>query len=136
MSEQTEQALRNWTQIDDDGGRTDAAQEHFDDFGRWYDIDVAAEGNRVLGLMLGVGIEPDSPIAAVMAAVATQAAEGAFASVAAALGISAWALELAVAHWYEDQDDPPPPVSAARLLELVAEGGSCLRQHLAAGAPA
>jgi hypothetical protein len=131
MSKETERRLRKWRELSDDEC-LDATGDHLREFGRWYDFQVSAEGLRILKLMLE-GDDADASadaardplewvaIEAVLDAVASVSKDGAFASVAAALGVDADNLQDAVTAWYEGQDNLPPPVSPAQLIELIAE---------------
>lgn len=119
MSKETEEILRNWEKTDEDVG--DTLHRHFGEFGRWEWLDVNAEGLRVWNLMFEEAAETFSPIDDLISAVAGQAASGAYAAMAAALGVRADALELAVAEWSEKQDCPPPPAGPEGLMLKVAE---------------
>ncbi len=86
--------------------------------GRWQWCEIANEARRVWNLMFSDTVEKDSAMDAVWTAAAAQAADGAYAAVAAALGVDCIALRDAVEPWLLKQDSPPPPISPQRLLEL------------------
>ena len=96
----------------------DALHEYMIDYGRWHWCDIADEARRVWNLMFFDTVEKDSAMDAVWTAAAAQAADGAYAAVAAALGVDCFALREAVEPWLYAQDSPPPPISPQRLLEL------------------
>ena len=108
----------------------DAVQHQMRDFGRWDWVEVAEEGRRLWNRINDQEAEQDSPVAAVLDAVAAQAAHGAFAAVAAALGVPAAALEVAVARWYENQDQPPVAVAVDQLISSCGSGAFQPRPHL------
>jgi len=125
MSATTEAALRGW-ENDDRGDTPDDLHCHFNDFGRWDWCEIATEARRVWNMMfsgklLDEDVQDDSPMDGVWGAAAAQASHGAFAAVAAALGVPARALELSLAEWYENQDNPPPPITPEELLKRCAE---------------
>ena len=119
MSEQTEAKLRNWAR--DDAVTDDDMHRHMRDFGRWDWCEIADEGRRIYGVMFGEEVESGSAVDAIIGGVSAQAADGAWAAVAAALGVDAEDVRMAVADWYEKQDATPPPVSPDRFMELIAE---------------
>ena len=96
----------------------EALHEYMIDYGRWHWCDIADEARRVWNLMFFDTVEKDSAMDAVWTAAAAQAADGAYASVAAALGVDFFALRDAVEPWLYAQDSPPPPISPQRLLEM------------------
>ncbi|MFA5186965.1 MAG: hypothetical protein WC551_10835 [Patescibacteria group bacterium] len=119
MSDATESRLLDW-----ENPNTETlcdAHFHMKDFGRWDWVDVSDEGVRIWNLMFDDNIESLSAADSVFSAIAAQSAEGAFNAVAAALGVDPEALKLVAACWYENQDDLPPPVSAEKFMEMVAE---------------
>lgn len=96
----------------------DALHTHMTDWDRWHWCDIADEARRVWNLMFCDTVEKDSAMDAVWTAAAAQAADGAFAAVAAALGVDRFALREAVEPWLYAQDSPPPPITPQRLLEM------------------
>ena len=127
MSEQTEKALLRWEEgdslIDHD------LHVHFTEFGRWYWPEVSDEAVRVENLMFGSDIHEESPRADVYHAACAQASNGAMSAMAAALGLELEVVGLALAPWFENQDNPPPAVSAARFMELCAESKEWLANY-------
>lgn len=117
MSKETEDRLKSWDS--ESAVPLDDMTVHMNDFGRWSWYDIAEEGRRISNLMFDEDVESDSPADAVIHGVAVQAAKGVFAAVAAALGVSAQAFEMAMEPWYEDQDDHPKPMSPEKLVEEV-----------------
>lgn len=122
----TEAALLRWYESESDV--CDDLHRHFEAFGEWDWLDVSDEARRVFNLMFpGLyeqgPVEEFSPIDGVWTAAAAQAAHGAFAAVAAALGVDARALEAAVQPWYEagPHNTAPPPISAQAFVALVQE---------------
>jgi hypothetical protein len=105
-----------------DYGISDEMHQHFTMFGRWNWCEIADEGRRVLNERFGGEVEQDSPTDIVLSAVAAQAWEGAFAAVAAMLGIEhVMALQLVAYAWYDHKDNLPPPISIEELRRRVAE---------------
>ena len=99
----------------------EALHEYMIDYGRWHWCDIADEARRVWNLMFCDWVEKDSAMDAVWTAAADQAADGAYAAVAAALGVDRIALRDAVEPWLIKQDSPPPPISPQSLLELCSD---------------
>ena len=124
MSNETENALKDWQNEARDSG--DDLHHHFSEYGRWDWCEISDEARRVWNLMFDEDIDDDSPKDGVWTAAAAQAAEGAFSTVAAALGVDAKAFQMAIAPWYENQDEPPPAVTAERLIELCNEESAWL----------
>jgi hypothetical protein len=114
----TNEELKSWTESDD---FADEVHEYFEKWGRWDLGDIADEAERLMGAVLDLEIERDSPISAVIHGAVAQAEHSAYAAMAAALGVDASVLSGTVAKWSEHQDDMPPPVTAARLMEMVEE---------------
>lgn len=98
---------------------SDTLFQHFEQFDRWDWCEVAEEGRYVNRLMFGDSIDPDAPRAAVLSAVAACAAQGAFAAMAAALGVGVNALMAVMMEWYESQDAPPSPVTLDELMNAI-----------------
>ena len=118
------ESILNWEASDKDTGNE--LHIHFDNVGRWDWCEVADEGKRVYGAMFGDEVEDGSVIAGVISAVAAQASHGAYMAMAAALGLPAHSLRIAVATWSEKQDDLPPAVT---FEELRAEIEHMERVH-------
>jgi hypothetical protein len=121
MSDETEKALLDWENDDDEHCPSNDLHIHFEEFGRWNWVDIAEEARRIHNLMFNDHVEDGSPVDGLWNAVAAQAAHGAYCSVAAALGVDAKSLFYVIASWYENQDAPPPPVTADKLIELCKE---------------
>lgn len=118
MSVETEAALKDWQ--NDERCVLDDLIRHFEDgFGRWDWCEIAEEARRVHNLMFHDDVEDESPTDCLWSAVAAQANHGAYAAVAAALGVDRGALERAVARWEENQDNPPAPVSPHIFMMMV-----------------
>ena len=93
---------------------------HFEKFGRWYWPEISAEAVRMLSLVVCAEVEEESPIDSIISAASAQAADGAIAAVAAALGVDKDALEITVNAWYETLDqDLPSPVGFDGLAAAV-----------------
>ena len=129
MSTETENALLSWYDTEDDV--CDALHDHFVNLDRWEWCEIADEARRVWNLMFKDEVEMHSPMDAVWTAAAAQASYGAFAAVAAALGVKTFALQEAVAPWMENQNSPPHPIPAERLMELCEEATTNRRRLLA-----
>lgn len=128
MSKETEEALRDWQNIDRDPA--DDLHRHFGEYGRWDWCEISDEARRVWNLMFPDNeVHENSPIDGVLGAVAAQASHGAFAAVAAALGVNTDALELAVSYWYEGQDEPPKPITPEELLHRCVESKAWLNSR-------
>jgi len=122
-----EQHLVEWETNDRDTG--DDLHRYFEDeFGRWDWCEIYEEGIRINNLMFDDVVEDFSPLGNIFAAVAAQASHGAFAHIAACLGVDKDALRLAVSEWSEDQDNLPAPIGAERLLESCAKQAEWLRE--------
>ena len=131
MSKKTEETLKNWENGEND--ISDDIHHHFNDFGRWNWCDIYREGSRVWNLMFpDEPISEDSAVEAIFSGIAAQAEAGAFAQVAAALGVDAEALRMTASEWGEDQDNLPPPVGPEKFMERISEDKEWLRK-LAAG---
>ena len=115
MSRMLSNRLDGRIPVDDVG---DILHDYMIDYGRWHWCDIADEARRVWNLMFCDWVEKDSAMDAVWTAAAAQAADGAYAAVAAALGVDRFALREAVEPWLYAQDNPPPPISPQRLLEM------------------
>lgn len=125
MSADSEKVLLDWESDDRDPG--DDLHRHFEDYGRWDWCDISDEGRRVWNLMFNDEIEEWSPQDGVFSAIAAQASHGAFAAVAAALGVDMEALRHAAAEWYENQDNLPPPVSPEQFMAKCVEAAQWLK---------
>lgn len=123
----TDDELRGWEASDSDIG--DDLHVHFGKWGRWDWCDTAEEARRVYNVMFKESVEDGSAIDAVISAAVAHADGMAYEAMAAALGLNASALRVTVAEWAEKQDSPPPPVSAARLVEMVAETQESFRSY-------
>lgn len=99
----------------------EAMHNYMIEHGRWHWCEIADEARRVWNLMFYDTVEKDSAMDAVWTAAADQAADGAYAAVAAALGVDRIALRDAVEPWLIKQDSPPPPISPQSLLELCSD---------------
>ena len=126
MSDETERALRNW-EPNSKIALEEILHEHLQSLDQWDWCDISDEGNRAWEMALKIPVEEWSPIDGILSAVAAQASHGAFAAVAAALGVDARALENAIAPWYENQRDLPPPVGIAGLGEEISASEEYLR---------
>ncbi|OSM07674.1 hypothetical protein [Magnetofaba australis] len=112
----SDEIIKAWRERDDP---LDDIIRHFtDDFARWDWCDVADEGRRICNLMFDLDIEKHSPFDGIFAGVAAQANHGAINAMAAALGVDGRVLYLALAHWSEEQDNPPQPVTFDALMEM------------------
>ena len=99
---------------------SDELYNHFEHtFGRWYWCDIGDEAQRIYELATGCEAEEGSLLNSLFNASAAQGEHGAYAAVAAALGLDAKALRMVVATWYENQDALPPPVSFSKLKKLI-----------------
>ena len=88
------------------------------DFGRWPYEEIADEARRVWNLMFHDQVQKGSAMDAVWTAAAAQAADGAYAAVASAIGVEGYGLREAVEPWLLNQDSPPSPISPQELFEL------------------
>ena len=114
----TEKDLAEWATNDRDTGND--LHVYFEDtFGRWDWLEVYEEGVRIGNLMFDEEVEIESPRADIMAAVAAQSAQGAFAFVAACLGVDADDLMFAAMEC--SQDDMTPPIGAEALMARCSE---------------
>lgn len=123
----TNDELRAWD--NDETDINNALHLHFQNWGRWDWCDIADEALRIHNVMFGEAAEKNSAIAAITAAAAAHASNMAYEAMAAALGFDATALRIAVATWSENQDNLPPPVGAARLMEMVVETNNEIESH-------
>jgi hypothetical protein len=122
-----ETLLANWM-AEDSHPPCDAAHGHFEEFEPWDWCAIADEGLRLWNLMFadGTPAEDGSAISAPIHGVAAAAANGAFAAVAAALGVSPHHLQVAVSDYYWGPMDAttapvPAPVGADGLMKLIDE---------------
>jgi hypothetical protein len=99
----------------------DDIHNYFSSYGEWDWCDIYREGIRMLNHHFDMEIEDYSPIADVISGVAAQSKYGAYASVAAMLGIDADSLEMVASEWYEKQHELPPPINLEELPEKIAE---------------
>ena len=90
-------------------------------FGRWDWCEIGDEAQRIYELATGTELGEYSLVNSLFNAAAAQAEHGAYAAVAAALGIDAKPLRIVVATWYENQDELPKPVSFSKLKKLIEE---------------
>lgn len=90
-----EQAIMRWNDDADDGDTGDLIHRHFEKraarFRDWYG--VGEEGRRILGMMIAVDIERESPIDCVLSGVAGAAYYLAIDHVAKKLGVSSSAVQ-------------------------------------------
>lgn len=104
---------------------SDELFRHFEEtHARWDWCEIGDEAVRVHTLATDEPVDDFSFLYGMYNAVAAQAAEGAFAAVAATLGLDAKQLSTVVATWYENKDELPPPISyrtLIRRMEKVAE---------------
>lgn len=110
---------------DDDRDPTNDVHNHFEAFGRWDWIEVAEEGIAIWNVMFDEQVEQDSAMGAVFYGVAAQGAHGAWATVAAALGVDPEHLRIAC-YDFEFQDDLPPPIGGEALVALARKEGEAL----------
>lgn len=109
--------ITGWRTSEQDTGNE--LHEHFEhSFGRWDWCEISNEGARVWDAMFGEPMEWDSPSHNVLSAVAAQAQHGVFAALAAATGEDIDALRLGLAYWLEAQDNPPPPVTFRKMVNM------------------
>ena len=125
MSDETERALRDWPNQEMD--TQSLVHEHFESVGDWDWCEIVDEARRIFPLAFDVEVEPNSAIDLMLLGVAAQSADGAFAAVAAFLGVDARALKSAVAPWYENQRSLPPPVGIAGIEKEIAASEEFLR---------
>jgi hypothetical protein len=121
MTKETEQKLINWENLDDDEDVCDLLHKHFSEYNQWDWCEISDEARRIYNLMFDENCENNSPLDGIWTAAAALAEKGAYAAIAAAIGIDTMALKLAVAPWYENQDDLPKPVSIEKFIELCEE---------------
>ncbi len=116
----------------DDGYDKDISDElhkHFEHtFGRWHWCDIGDEAQRIYELATGEELGEYSLVNSLFNAVAAQAEHGAYAAVAAALGLDAEPLHMVVSAWQENQDALPPPVSFSKLKKLIEKDKLWLKQ--------
>lgn len=115
----TDEELKAWETSETDINND--LHVHFAAWGRWDWCDIAEEGRRVGNVMFDECVEENSARDAVMSAAVAHADHMAYEAMAAALGVDAIDLRIVVADWSEKQDNLPPPVTAQRLMEMVAE---------------
>jgi len=115
----TDTEIFNWALSED--STEDDFHQHFETFGRWNWCDVAEESRRIRSVIAVEPLHTNYAIDAVLSATAAQASFGAYAAMAAALGVDSDDLRITVAQWSERQNNPPPPVTAERLMEMVKE---------------
>ena len=124
MSKETERKLIDWENNDPE----DDIHWHFKSFGRWHWCHISDEGRRVWNMMFPVILEEGSPADAVFCGIAAQASHGAFAAIAAALGVDREALEIAVSEWYGKDKNPPAAVKPDELMTLIEESRKWLAE--------
>jgi len=116
----------------DDGYDKDIGDElhiHFGDtYGRWDWCEIGDEAQRIYELATGEELGEYSLVSSLFNAVAAQAEHGAYAAVAAALGLDVKPLRIVVAAWHENQDALPPPVSFSKLKKLIEKDKLWLKQ--------
>jgi len=95
----------------------DDLHRHFEEFGRWEWAETAMEWHRVHNLMFQAPLELESPSMYLASAAVAQGHYGAVAGIAAALGVDASILAIAVAGWYENQDSPPAAIGFEGLRD-------------------
>ena len=94
--------------------------EHFDEFDRWDDTEIADEASRVYRIIFQEDIEDDSPFTEFIRLIASAASSGVFSAFAYALDIDKAQLQIALSKFQEFRDSLPPPVSS--LDELMKMG--------------
>jgi len=92
-----------------------------DTYGRWNWTEIYREGVSVCNLMFDYEIEEDSPLESVFAAVAAQAAYGAFSAVAQAIGTDRHYLMGAIEDYYENKDESLPALGYDGLRSAIEE---------------
>ena len=115
----TDNELKTWNREDLD--ISNALHIHFEKWGRWDWCDIAEEARRVNNLMFGEAVDEGSALDAITTAAVAHANHTAYEAMAAALGVNADDLEGTIKEWSEYQDDLPPPVTAARLMEMIGD---------------
>ena len=131
MSDETERALRDWPNQEMD--TQSLVHEHFESVGDWDWCEIVDEARRIFPLAFDVEVEPNSAIDLMLLGVAAQSAYGAFAAVAASIGVDARALKNAVAPWYENQRSLPPSVGIAGIEKEIAASEEFLRSFAQRG---
>lgn len=115
----TKQYLADWES--DEEFDPEVLHLYFEEtYGRWYWPEIYTEGISVFKLMFDEEFDDYSPMGVVFAAVGAQAADGAFSAVAAAIGTTTQKLRCAVAPWYENQDELPPPIGCSGIQKEVS----------------
>lgn len=98
---------------------SDSFKEKMSEFGlpsdRWHWPEIVEKRKNALETLSGFLIEDGSVLDAVLSIVALESRDGAYSTVAAALGIDSQALQAVLLSWEENQDMPPPPVSFDEL---------------------
>lgn len=101
---------------------SDELHIHFENtFGRWDWCEIGDEAKRIYELATGEELDDWCLTNSLFNAVAAQAKHGAYAAVAAALGLDAESLSMVVATWHENQDELPKPVSFSKLKKLIEQ---------------
>jgi hypothetical protein len=82
---------------------------------------IYRQGIKMINHHFHLGIEKESPIDNIIAAVAYSANTGAYATIAAMLGIDDFVgLKVVASDWEESKNSPPPPITFDELLKMIA----------------
>lgn len=87
--------------------------------GRWHWPEIIEKKKLYLEKILELTIEDGSVFDKVLSSVALESREGAYAAVAAALGIDSRALQAVLLTWEENQDSPPPHITFDELKTKI-----------------
>lgn len=92
---------------------------HFVSSGQWHWVEVANEGKRLLEALSGQSVTDGSVIDSVIDGVAAQSRHGAYAAIAAMLGLDVRALQAIVLDWEENQDSLPLKITFDELRTKI-----------------
>lgn len=117
MSETTERAFEGWQTE----GLCGESHDHFMESDIWDWYGIAREGRRLFYKMRTGGSIDATLSDEIISGVAAQAAHGAYASVAAMMGLDTKTLQLMASEWYENKDDLPPSLGRHAAIKIYKE---------------
>lgn len=105
-------------------------EDHFNNLDEWHWTHIGSEWRRLSNLMGGTEIEAGSLLEDIATAALYRAHKSALSAVAAALGVDADALEVAVDEWVECAcpKSTPPQIGFSELEKRCAESLESLKQ--------
>lgn len=112
--------LKKFADPEEESDFNDKMCIHFEDFESLECYDIADEGGRVLRLVTGdPHDEYESPIPAIISAVAVQAHTAMAKAIGRALGVNGKAVEMVLSNWYENQRSVQVPVTMKTFMKMV-----------------